>query len=647
VNWRIHIALIICLTAAKATAEEFSISDSEDPIVGADIQVTPEKLVLGQEAEAEIRIELLGALENTAACKNIQVRVNTGEIRQVFRVAPGVFTAQYQLPKEFYPQFALITVYAFCDGREIVGFCAHPLYGSGEVTVQSKPFTKVSLNIAGNSFGPMSTDETGRVNIPVVVRPGIFTGTAGDKIIDLNLPPVKRLVAFTVPQRVAADSESGAVLWIYAIDKAGKPLSVPNIVVDAARGHLSRIESVAPGIVRARYLPPAKVDDGKDSVVVSLSSDAASMETLEMEIYPGQAAQVSATVTPNSHIASSTDPVTVFARVFDNKGNAASAKLTAVSNLGDLTAKISSTPGEYRWTLALPAHFRGKRRAEVSVYSREGRRLKSVARVDLVAGEPVSMSVIPPDGSVSSDGYTAVPIRISVVDRSANPVGGLHLEVSSDVGTLSPLREDENAEYVMGFTPPLQRKEGKAIIAAKIDSARTKAAVLLTPRFYRIALIPEVGYFNNIGNINAPMFSVAADVSLWKIVSGLNTGVDVKYTFSHVDNKDGASSTIHIFPIIGFVGYHFTVIPRLQADFSTGIGPVAVSSVLSLQNAYTEKSQAVELGVSVSLGAALRVGVGHATFRLQYIFAKSTKIDSLSGMLGGLALMVGYRFKLM
>jgi hypothetical protein len=642
---KMYMVGLIVMIAGKVSADELSRSDSENPIVGADIQMLPEKLVLGRETEADIHIRLLNSVENKAACRNIQVRVNTGEIQRVSRIAEGVFTAHYLLPDEFYPQFVLISVFGYCGGREIVGISAHPLHGSGEVTVQSTPYTKVSLDIAGESFGPKLTDQTGLAEIPVVVKPGIFTGTAGDKVIDLNLPPVKRIVAFAVPPAAAAGSETGSLIWMYAVDKFGEPLREPDIVLHAARGRLSPITAVAPGIFRARYVPPVQVEGGNDRITAGLKADSASTETLEITIYPGGATQISTTVAPNRHSASSTDPVTVFSEVFDKKGNPAPARLTAVANLGELTPTVSNTPGQYRWTWTLPSYFKGKRQAEVSVYSKTDTQLKSVARVDLVAGEPVTVTIVKPDDAVPSDGWTAVPMRVKAVDRSANPVGGLHIEIASDKGTLSPLVENDNAEYSFEFTPPLKRSKDNVTITAEIESCRAESPVALTPRLYRFALIPEVGYFNNLGNINAPMFSLSADVSLWKIVSGLYTGIDLEYYFSHADGQNQISSTIHAFPILALVGYHFMPVARWLLDFNAGVGPFAVSHILSQQNAYQEKSGAVELGVSASVGISFRAGIGYVAFRIQYIYAKSTQIESLSGMLGGLAFMIGYRFE--
>lgn len=640
----LYLSLLLPLPSG---AGGLSVSDSEAAIVAATIRISPENIVLGRETEVEIRVLLPDTFERRAECKNIQLRVSTGEVIQVIRIASGVFAAKYNLPEEFYPQFALVTATGFCGGRTIVGSTAHPLFGSGKVTVQSKPYSKVTLQIDKDTFGPSVTDEFGRAEIPVVVRPGIFTGIAGEKVIDLDLPDVKRVVAYAVPPRVSADSEDGAILWIHAIDKVGRPLSAPSFSVTAADGSVSAVEFVAPGIFRARYKPPTQVGDGVDRVTVSMPSDSASEEIIEMAVLAGRPAQISSAVTPDRYVASSSDSVTVFARVFDKKGNPTDAELTAITDLGELAPLPSAVSGEYRWALSLPSFFQDKKKARIRIFDKANPQLESVVFVDLVSEVPASIQLEKPESPIPADGYTPYPLYVLVLDRYENPVLGLRLEMVVSDGVLTPPIADAAGKYLVEYTPPLGVPRKEVRLKAESGSVTAETTLLVTDRIYRFALALELGYFSNIGLIHAPVFSIVPDFSLWRIARGLHAGIDLGYYFSNADSaSEGVTSVVHVVPILGQVGYQFWFSPRWMLDLDVGIGPVAVRHILEMTGVYEEKESSVQFGVEGAVGIGLRIGPGQVTFKVRYLYVTPPNMTSLAGSLGGISLMFGYRFSL-
>ena len=639
------IALLFVWGPHRAFGEEYSISDSEDPIVVASIRVTPEKLVLGHELEADIRVTLPESFSGRGECKNLQIRVNAGEIRHVTRVAPGVFDAKFILPEEFHPQFALISASSYCAGRTVVGSTAHALYGTGHVTVMSTPFSKVTLQIAEDSFGPILTDGTGRADIPVVVRPGISSGVAGDKVIDLDLPPLRRIVVFAVPPRISADAPEGAVIWIHAIDKKGLPLMTPSFQLTPTRGLVSRVESVAPGIFRSLYTPPSQVGDGRDRVSVSLAYDDAEPETLDFEIYPGRPAQISSTVTPNRHRAGSAEAVTVIARVFDDKGNPTDAKLTATADLGELDAQPSAVIGEYRWSLRLPSDFQSKTHAKVTVFTKVGHRLESHTVVELVPSAPVALHIEKPPEPVLKDGYSASEFQITATDRYQNLVRGLTVNISSDAGSFSPIVESDGV-YVTRFTADPEYSNDKAAVVAQADAIRAETSLALSPRFYRAAVAAEVGFYSNFGNMQGPLFALAMDASLWMLLKRLHAGLDFNYFFSKEDNKGlAAESTVYGFPLTFFVGYHFLLTWRWILDVTGGVGPFPVRHTLKVGGRET-KENSLLFGASAAVGLTVRVAVGCVTLRLRCLYGSPPSMETLSGNLSGVGLSLGWSFYL-
>ncbi len=627
-----------------AFAGGFSVSDAEEPIVSAALEVSPDRIVLGKTVDANVRVTLPETFSGRGECKNIQLLVNTGEIHDVTRIAPGVFTASYQLPEEFFPQFALITASAFCGGRTIVGATAHPLYGTGKVTVRSTPFSKVSLKIADDTFGPALTDGTGRADIPVVVRPGIFTGVAGGKEIDLDLPPLKRIVAFAVPPKLTTDDKDGALIWIYAIDDLGKPLASARFTKAALRGTLGPVESAAPGVFRVRYRPPASVGDGSDHVTVSLADDAVSQETLVFSLSSGRPAKITAEATPDRHLASSTEAVTVVARVFDEKGNPAAAELAATSNLGELSPLLSEVPGEYHWSLVLPSHFVGMRQAEVRIVDKSDEQLMSHAEVALVPDSKYAVEIDPPATPIPADGYTTVPIRIHVNDRYGNSVSGAPPSVRVSAGVASLAAEEADGTYTVRYTAPLKIPKQPARLAAQSGKLSADISPPLTNKIYRVAVAAEVGYFTNVGLIHAPMFSLVPQLSLWKVARGLQAGLDLGYYFSNADMPgQHFHSSFHALPMIIFGGYRFDLSSRWMIDLNAGIGPVTNIHVGTKTGEYVERQTFVKFGASVSAGGAMRAGPGHLTLRLRYLYTSKAE-ESITGRLAGLAVLLGYRF---
>jgi hypothetical protein len=380
-----------------------------------DIKVTPERLVLGESTEARVTVRV--PTTSRRACGTLRIHANTGEITDVVKEREGEFTAAYRLPTDYFPRFALVAAATVCSGVKVSGIAVVELFGAGTVEVKSKPFSMVTLKIAKDTFGPVLTNAKGKALVPIVVAPGIRTGVVGDKLIDLNLPPVNRIVAVADRVRVkAGEGENASVIRIYAIDELGYPLSKADFETRVLKGTLSNVERLSPGLYRAAYTSPEKIGDSVDEVTVGLKGDAVSVDTIAIELFPGAPARIGIDATPKQYTAGSGLPIEVTATVLDRFGNTTEADIVAKTDIGTLTGPTATAPGDFRMQLKLSDRFEGKRTAGITVSLKQTPGIKAGTEVSLKAASPAAIEIEAVKGSVPADGIT--PHRIPATIRA-------------------------------------------------------------------------------------------------------------------------------------------------------------------------------------------------------------------------------------
>ena len=162
----------------------------------------------------------------------------------------------------------------------------------------------MSLEIAGNRYGPVSSDESGRFKIPVVVPPGqrFAQGLAVDRAgnrrkvkVDLMLPPTDQLACVMNPTRLPADGEARARVLCAASDPSGKPVPTAKLLLSTDRGTLTAPRPTEQGLVEWLYTAP-KGTTGRSSLVASWKQGSpTSREELSLALVQGPVAKLELT----------------------------------------------------------------------------------------------------------------------------------------------------------------------------------------------------------------------------------------------------------------------------------------------------------------------------------------------------------------
>jgi len=299
---------------------------------GDSIRVTakPEQITLGAgKTEVELTIRLPGVHQNP----QLQLHSTAGRVRDLRKTAkPGVFTAKLMAPDEQFPQIAVITAADISPtfvgkpptvGRAVVAYSAQL-----NLKGKSEPGARMRIVIDGDEFGPVRSDDSGRFNVPVLVRPGqgwakgISTDTLGNTTrskINLYLPQVQRIHSFAYPNTVVADGNDAAWIFVTTVNSSGAPQKRP-LHPKVRHGRAEKVEQLASGTSRIRYIAPKGVPKTPESL--QLRTDRREVQSaVPIQIVAGKPATISAVFAPQPAPADGSTETIVTLVVSDEYGS--------------------------------------------------------------------------------------------------------------------------------------------------------------------------------------------------------------------------------------------------------------------------------------------------------------------------------------
>jgi hypothetical protein len=221
---------------------------------------------------------------------------SAGSVEGVAPAGPGRFTARYRPSPARYPEVAGIVAISprcpLCATPRAVGAMALPVSARTEVPGHTEPRVKVTVEVAGRTFGPVEADAEGRFLVPVQVPPGEHQGrgVSLDRLgnqrvetLDLKLPPVRQLACAAWPALLPADGKSEAGIWCLATDVRGRPAENPSLAIRASLGLVTALERAGGGLHRARYTAPRGGGGSTDRVTASWAA-AGETSTLDLPV---------------------------------------------------------------------------------------------------------------------------------------------------------------------------------------------------------------------------------------------------------------------------------------------------------------------------------------------------------------------------
>lgn len=260
------------LVAAQVSLEV----DHPGPVVLGDLAAVPVQITAPEPPEGESR--------------PLRLSVNVGRFGAIERVAPGRYRALYELPTTRHPQVAFIAVWRETGPEAPIHFFRIPLSGRTKLPVRTRAGATVKVLVEDRVFGPMIASRSGRVEVPIVVPPGVpevvatstTVKTQSQATVDTGVPPYNRLTLAVTPYLVEADGQSSATVHVI-YDAAGAPPPIDRVRVRASGGRLSPLGAEG-GRYRFRFVAPPELREAKVRLEVKVEGDRASEARAELEI---------------------------------------------------------------------------------------------------------------------------------------------------------------------------------------------------------------------------------------------------------------------------------------------------------------------------------------------------------------------------
>lgn len=274
------------------------------PAARVELSLDPPTPVKGRDQRATLTVRLLNAAgQPDAESAPPVLRANVGQLQAVERVGPGVFRAGYLLPPTRYPEVAILAALAPWPHPNSVhgvfGRLLVPLSTAIDLPGRTEPNAEMSIEIAGQRFGPVRSGPDGRFQLPVVVPPGhrFGKGLAVDRLgnrrnakIDLALPPTDQLACVANPARLPGDGISRGRVLCATTDPYGKPVASARVSLSAQRGTVQGPRTLEGGMLEWIYTAPKSTTFQPDTLRASWSqAGAASREELTLSLEQGPA----------------------------------------------------------------------------------------------------------------------------------------------------------------------------------------------------------------------------------------------------------------------------------------------------------------------------------------------------------------------
>jgi hypothetical protein len=276
------------------------------PATGVRLTLEPPAPVKGRDQDAVLTVRLVrsdGTDDDSGAPP--VVRASTGRVEGLERTGPGTYRARYVLPDTRYPEVAILVAFSAWPSPQSIhgayGRVLVPLAASVTLPGTAEPDAQISIDIAGESFGPVTAEPDGRFRLPIVVPPGhrFGQGRVVDRVgnvrrmpIDLMLPPTDGLACVLQPQRLPADGVSQARLVCATSDPLGRPVEDARVTARARHGALTGPERAAGGLLEWRYTAPRALAPDERIDAAWPQRGAGSREELALQLVQGPVAEV-------------------------------------------------------------------------------------------------------------------------------------------------------------------------------------------------------------------------------------------------------------------------------------------------------------------------------------------------------------------
>ncbi|MGF9912678.1 invasin domain 3-containing protein [Paenibacillus ehimensis] len=276
-------------------------------------------------------------------------------------------------------------------------------------------------------------------------------------IADYSISPGESEVTSAQPT-LAADGTSQTTVTVKLKDAQGNAVATGGaaVAITSTLGVISAVTDNQDGTYTATLTAPTTVGTATVSATVGGSPI---VSTASVQFVPGAPSTATSTVEAGSGslTADGTSQTTITVRLKDAHGNALMTGGSAVvitSTIGTVSAVTDQQNGTYTATLTAPTTV-GTATVSATV---GGAAIASKASVQFVFGAPsaATSTVEAGSGSLTADGMSQTTVTVKLKDTHGNVLtsGGAAVAITSTLGTVSALTDQQNGTYTATLTAP-------------------------------------------------------------------------------------------------------------------------------------------------------------------------------------------------
>ncbi|HYO66525.1 MAG TPA: hypothetical protein VEU33_10610 [Archangium sp.] len=610
------------------------------PSGGIRIQCEPGHVLLGVHREVEVRIEL------EAEASGLELFASSGEVGPVTQVKPGVFRATYVPPRQRLPLEVILVALARGPQGTIDGWLVLPLWGQGEAEVRTRAGAPVTLQVGGQSFGPIIANDKGLARIPMAVPPGVHEAFFGKRRIELGVPPQPFLHAVAERREVRADREETVAIRLYSL-KSGKVAPRPGDF-SVSRGTLSAPAGLEPGVFLLQWtVPPGPA--GSLELKGSVTGDRQGAVSVRLEAVAGPARHFEMRVDTEELVASEEVRVAVEVSARDAVGNPARVRLRLESDFAGTGGLTERQPGGYAGVFSLAPRFGTREQVELRLFSEEASAPVLTRTLKLHAAAPARVKVQPLQPMLMADGRSEAVWRISVEDRFGNPVREPWPEAALARELASTLLSKAPGTYELRYVPPVARVDHVSELEVRVGEVHGRGTLPLLRRRPVLLVAPRVGLVTNLGDVLAP--SVGLRLEAWPLPQWpalgllLDTGL---LGFSRTGGTVAPGFTGRNEWLDTTVGVGLRTLGEKGPQGWVAAGPsvARVRSRVAWSDGPVLEEGTWVMGAQSLVGVGLPLGRGQPFLEARFCWFDDPSLRVLRGALWGGGLHVGYRLEL-
>lgn len=650
------------LATDSARAQPSAAPSSSAAGAGAhSVTITPTRstLTVGVDSQTSLAVTVVGPLAGAAVPSRTLVTV--GELQPlVAGTTPGTFTAEYRVPKDRIPQAAIVFVeLSLPGGARLQATTRLMLPAATTFPLRTSPSANVTLEVAGQLFGPVKADNEGNVSVPIVVPPDVAVGLARavnrfgiENQTEVNLQPrdYPRVLVIAPPE-----GEAGATVdvEVWGIAPSGEPIPPEGIDLRAPPGSVRRAGGM-PGVASFAFTLPAQVGSGTVELIgATADGTSARSEVIALRAGP-----------PSDLVISADSPRLVVGSgaishlkvvVQDRFGNPTASESLRVTVDGE-PAPVRVGGGEVTLEVLAPAAWTG--RHQLTAAAALGN-LLSRFNLLVTGGPPARATLAASRGTIEGDDRNGVDFTLELFDVRGTPTLATRVAWQGDEeGTLESLQPDRFGTYAVRLVPRRTLRDREAVITAQVDTGlEAKATVLVEAATTRTATV-RVGLISNLGGAFGQSAFVEATHPL-RYQGRFGRLFSVGVTLGYVHSEASSSNAGEQFPGLQ-LSVNQTPLLALGRMRLPGPGPVelAVSLVAGVTVGFTslvpneDPSFASTRGTASApvVGAGVDTSIllqpGELVVGTRYLHAelgRNSNGDVIAGNVLGLMFDVGFR----